>query len=315
MQKWFIGVDGGGTKTAAAVSLADGRPVAETVKKGCSYQMLGVDGAVAVIIEGVRSCLEAAGIALEDCAGCCLGVPCYGENAGKDAAIAEALRQALSPIPLHIVNDVEVGWAGALACRPGIHIVAGTGAIAFGRGPDQRAARCGGWNEFFGDEGSCYWVGREAMSLFTKQADGRIPRGPLYHIVRQALGLSEDMQFIDIVVSELAPYRDKVAAFQLYARQAAELGDPSVMPLYERAARELALLAGTLQRALAMPEAARVTYSGGLFRAGGLILDPLAQELAYRGCVLQKPEKSALEGALLLAVQQFHGKGRYPTCI
>ena len=310
MKKWFIGVDGGGTKTAAAVSLPDGKPVAETVGKGCSYQMLGVDGAVTVIIKEVRSCLEAAGITLDDCAGCCLGVPCYGENAENDAAITEALRQALSPVPVHIVNDVEVGWAGALACQAGIHIVAGTGAIAFGKGLDQRAARCGGWNEFFGDEGSCYWVGREAMSLFTKQADGRIPRGPLYDIVRRELSLSKDMMFIDIVVSDLAPYRDKVAAFQLYASQAAKLGDPAAVLLYERAARELALLAGTLRKELVLPETASVTYSGGLFRTGGLILDPLARELDGCGCVLRKPEKSALEGALLLAVKQFHGKGR-----
>lgn len=309
MKKWFIGVDGGGTKTAAAVSLPDGKPVAETVREGCSYQMLGVDGAVAVIIEGVRSCLEAARITLHDCAGCCLGVPCYGENVENDAAIAEALRQALAPAPVHIVNDVEVGWAGALACRPGIHIVAGTGAIAFGKGLDQKAARCGGWNEFFGDEGSCYWVGREAMSLFTKQADGRIPRGPLYHIVRRELSLTEDMRFIDIVVSELAPRRDKVAAFQLYASQAAELGDPAAVALYGRAAQELALLAGALRKELALPETACVTYSGGLFRTGGLILDPLARELERRSCVLTKPEKSALEGALLLAIKQFSGKG------
>lgn len=310
MKKWFIGVDGGGTKTAAAVSLPDGKPAAETVGKGCSYQMLGVDGAVKVIVEGVRSCLEAAGITLDDCAGCCLGVPCYGENAEKDAAMTEALRQALSPVPLHIVNDVEVGWAGALACQAGIHIVAGTGAIAFGKGLDQRAARCGGWNEFFGDEGSCYWVGREAMSLFTKQADGRIPRGPLYDVVRRELSLSEDIRFIDIAVSDLAPYRDKVAAFQLYASQAAKLGDPAAVLLYERAARELALLAGALRKELVLPETAGVTYSGGLFRTGSLILDPLARELNSCGCVLRKPEKSALEGALLLAVKQFHEKGR-----
>lgn len=310
MRKWFIGVDGGGTKTAAAVSLPDGKPVAETVKKGCSYQMLGVDGAVAVIIEGVRSCLEAAGIALSDCAGCCLGVPCFGENAENDAAISEALRKALSPVPVHIVNDVEVGWAGALACQPGIHIVAGTGSIAFGKGLDQRAARCGGWNEFFGDEGSCYWVGREAMSLFTKQVDGRIPRGPLYDIVRRELPLSEDLRFIDIVVSDLAPYRDKVAAFQIYASQAAELGDPAAISLYGRAAKELAMLAGALRKELMLPETAGVTYSGGLFRTGSLILEPLAKELNSCGCVLRKPEKSALEGALLLAIEQFHRKGR-----
>ena len=148
------------------------------------------------------------------------------------------------------------------------------------------------------------------MSLFTKQADGRIPRGPLYAIVRRELALSEDMRFIDVAVRDLAPYRDRVAAFQLYAAQAAGLGDPAAPSLYERAAKELAMLAGALRRELALPESAGVTCSGGLFRTGGLILEPLARELEGCGCVLQKPEKSALEGALLLAIEQFHGKGR-----
>lgn len=308
--KWFIGVDGGGTKTAVAVSLLDGKPVAEIVREGCSYQMLGIDGAVKVIVGGIHSCLEAAGITLDDCEGCCLGVPCFGENAENDAVIKEALREALSPVPVYIVNDVEVGWAGALAGKPGIHIVAGTGAIAFGKGLDQKTARCGGWNEFFGDEGSCYWIGREAMSLFSKQADGRLPRGPLYTIVRQAFNLSEDMQFIDIVVSELASCRDKVAAFQVYAAQAAKLGDPAVVLLYQRAAKELALLASALRKELVLPEIVHVTYSGGLFLAGSLILEPLAKMLEDFGCTLQKPEKSAIEGALLLAIKKFHEKGR-----
>lgn len=144
------------------------------------------------------------------------------------------------------------------------------------------------------------------MSLFTKQADGRIPRGSLYTIVRQALGLSEDMRFIDIVVGELSPYRDKVAAFQVYACQAAESGDPAAVSLYQKAARELALLASALRGKLVLPETASVTYSGGLFRAGGLILDPLEEALGGCSCTLQKPEKNALEGALLLAIEQFH---------
>ena len=80
--------------------------------------------------------------------------------------------------------------------------------------PDGKTARCGGWNEFFGDEGSCYWVGRKGMELFSKEADGRIPKGPLYSIVKQELHLADDYCFIDEVVTKIAPYRDKVAAFQ-----------------------------------------------------------------------------------------------------
>lgn len=305
MKEWYIGVDGGGTKTAIAVSRQDGIPVSSVWRNGCSYQALGVDGAVKVIVEGIRSCLEMAGASIEECVGCCLGVPCFGENAQYDAAMEKELREQLAPMPLHIVNDVEVGWAGALECQPGIHIVAGTGAIAFSKSHDGRSARCGGWNEFFGDEGSCYWIGREAMSLFTKEADGRLPKGTLYAIVKKELGLAEDIRFIDYVVEKIAPRRDMVAAFQLYASEAAKSGDTAAQALYARAAGELALMVGALYRELSFSEGTPVSYSGGLFHNGDLILKPLEKEIATYRCKLQKPAKSALEGALMLAIEHF----------
>lgn len=305
MKKWYVGVDGGGTKTAAAISLEDGKPVVMSSKSGCSYQAIGINAASAVIVESITECLASMDATLEDCAGCCLGVPCFGENAEQDAAMAKLLEQLLAPAPLYIVNDVEVGWAGALNCQPGIHIVSGTGAIAFGKGSDLQTARCGGWNEFFGDEGSAYWVGRETMSLFSKEADGRLPKGPLYEIVKAQYRLSTDMDFIDIAVKELAPHRDRVAAFQRYACEAAKSGDTAVIALYGRAAHELALLAKVLKAKLLLPAQADVSYSGGLFHAGEFILNPLAEELSASGCTLCRPAKTALEGALALSIKHF----------
>lgn len=118
--RWYVGVDGGGTKTAFAVSAADGVPVATIRRTGCSYQAIGIEAAVSLVSGGVREILTAVGAGLEDCAGCCVGIPCYGEHAGQDRIIDESLRTALAPAPVHLVNDVEVGWAGALECQEGM---------------------------------------------------------------------------------------------------------------------------------------------------------------------------------------------------
>lgn len=306
MKKYYIGVDGGGTKTAVAIALAGEAPAVTALERGCSYQMLGTDGAVQTIMRGIAAALKKAGLSLNDCAGCCIGLPCYGEDAQQDAVMTAALRKALAPMPIHIVNDVEVGWAGALNCSAGIHLVAGTGSIAFGKNEAGQAMRCGGWNELFGDEGSCYWIGREAMSIYTKEADGRLPKSALYEIVRQALAITNDMDFIDLVIKQYAPYRDKVASFQRYAAQAAAAGDPAAMYLYERAAKELAMMVGALCQKLHFPDGAVVSYSGGLFHTGERVLSPLRKEVTALHCVLQAPRRSAVEGALLLAVQECH---------
>lgn len=303
MEKWYVGVDGGGTKTAIAVAKKREAPIATTLETGCSYQMLGIDGAVAVIVRGITTALQSVKLTPENCTGCCIGLPCYGEDARQDAVISEKLKTALAPMKVHIVNDVEVGWAGALQGQQGVHIVAGTGSIAFGKTKTGQTARTGGWNEFFGDEGSCYWIGREAMSVFTKEADGRLPKGALYEIVHQALSLTDDMAFIDLVIKDYAPYRDKVASFQRYVALAATAGDPAALDLYDRAAKELAQMVHALCGQLRLPEGTAVTYSGGLFQTGELILNPLEKEVAAQRCKLHAPLGSALEGAVLLAAE------------
>lgn len=307
MKKWYVGVDGGGTKTAVAVSTLDSIPIKIFTYPTCSNQSIGIQRSVTLITEGILESLAAVGATIQDCAGCCIGMPCYGENPENDRLIAQMLKAALTPAPIYIANDVEVSWAGSLACGEGIHIVSGTGSIAFGRGMNKKTARCGGWVEFFGDEGSCYWIGRQAMSLFSKEADGRIPKGALYDLVRQEFYLSDDYQFIDWVIREISPYRDRVAGFQRCALQAALAGDEAVKAIYEAAAEELALMIRAIKKRLQFSsESVQVSYSGGLFNAGELILNPLRAKAEALGCSLQKPKRSPLEGALMLAIERFH---------
>jgi len=306
MKQWYVGVDGGGTKTAVAISAADGVPIQTMTYPTCSYQSIGITESVALITKGVQEALSVVRAGLQNCAGCCVGMPCYGENPTNDREIVRLLTEALTPVPVCVVNDGEVGWAGSLACGEGIHIVSGTGSIAFGRGCDKEFTRCGGWVEFFGDEGSCYWVGREGMSLFSKEADGRAPRGPLYDLIRREFGLTDDYQFIDRIVRDFAPYRDKVAGFQRYILQAAQTGDTAAVALYETAARELALMIRTLKEKLRFSsEPISVSYSGGIFHAGEFILVPLRKQTEELNCVLCEPKYSATEGALMLAMERF----------
>lgn len=306
MEKWYVGIDGGGTKTEIAVSRADAIPVKTVLYPTCSYRSIPMEEAISRVVNGIRECLDSAGVSLADCAGCCIGMPSYGENAENDKIIMAEMEKALAPMPVYLVNDGEVGWAGSLACEEGIHVVSGTGAIAFGRDKNQTFDRSGGWGYFMGDEGSCYWVGLEAMHLFAKQADGRVPRGALYDIVTQAFDLKSAYQLIDIAMADFVTHRDRVADFQRYAMQAAQAGDDSVHAVYEAAADELASLVKALQTRLEFSvERIPVSYSGGLFRSEELILKPLRERVEALGCELQTPKRSAIEGALLLAMEKF----------
>lgn len=304
---YFIGVDGGGTKTAFALSAEDGVPFESFTTKGSSYQMIGVEPVVKMLRESVETLLLRAKVKIEECKGCCIGLPCHGENPEIDSYITTLLKKVFAPVPVYVVNDVEVGWAGSLECREGIHVVSGTGSIAFGQSKDGQSARCGGWDEFYGDEGSCYWLGRKAMGLFSKEADGRVPKGALYDIVRKECGLLRDFYFTHVVKESYAPYRAEVAAFQNFACQAAEAGDMAASALYKDAACELALMVKAIKEQLSFSTPnVDVSYSGGIFKAGDLILQPFQKEMETLGCNLIPPCRSATEGALLLAIRYFN---------
>ncbi|MCL2486866.1 MAG: ATPase, partial [Oscillospiraceae bacterium] len=244
-------------------------------------------------------------IALGNIAGICFGLPCFGESAEGDRLLSAELSKRFWGTPISIVNDSEVGWAGSLGMNPGVNIVAGTGSIAFGRDASGRTARCGGWSEFFSDEGSCYWLGRKTMGLFSKQADGRLPKNALYDIIREAFSLEEDFAFIDVMEDVTIKHRDKVASMQMLLMRAALSGDGSARDLYVQAAGELAATVAGVAGRLELPPPFPVSYSGGLFKAGDLIMEPFAAKITALGGYLQAPLFSPEYGALLLARERF----------
>ncbi len=304
--KYYIGIDGGGTKTSLAIGDERGKIFLQKKYDGCSYQEIGVEAVIELLFKAVTESLNLLKIDKGMCAGCCIGLPCYGENGQKDRVIVSEIKKVLSPIPVYVVNDGIVGWAGSLECQAGIHLVAGTGSIAIGCDQNGMFARCGGWNEHFGDEGSCYWIGRKLMELFTKEADGRIPKGPLYTIVRKTYQIEQDFEFIEIMIQKVLPYRKRVSELQMLALEAANQGDQEVIVLYQQAAKELALLVSGVRRKLSWETGKiPVSYFGGLFYAEQYVLPVLEEELKRQDCVLSRPKHTATEGALLLAVHKF----------
>ena len=296
----YIGIDGGGTKTALIASAKDKTIIAEAQTTGSSWREHGAQKVAELIAEAVDklNCGTIGGIAM--------GMPCYGESAEGDAALEFELKKAFPGIPLYITNDVEVGWAGSFSLRPGIHLVGGTGSIAYGVDKHGTSVRCGGWDDFFSDEGSAFWIARKGMELFSKQSDGRLPESHLLSIVREEFSLTRDIDFIDYLLENYGVDRKGRAAFQLIVKKAALAGDNEARQLYDEAAEEFFLMANAIRQKLDMPSTGwQVSYWGGVFKVGDLLLKPLRKLVEDAGGILKEPDNSPVIGALLLAIDKF----------
>ncbi|MCL2866366.1 MAG: ATPase [Clostridia bacterium] len=299
----FLGIDGGGTKTLFTLCTQEGRVLRALRHSSISIQQCGRDGIRAELVQGLRDILSEAGdIPRDSLKAVCLGAPCWGESIPGDASIQEASLAAFGNTPVYICNDSEVACAGSFALGPGINIVAGTGTIAFGMDAQGRTARCGGWG-YIADEGSGYWLGMRLISLFCKQADGRLPRDMLYHVVTETFGLTRDFDFIDMIIDDYMPFRDKVAGLQLLLYQAATQGDTEAILCYREAGKEIAQNAKGILSKLHIPQGACVSYSGGIFKAGALVMDSFRETLESIHCTVSLPKAPPWAGALMLALR------------
>ena len=302
MSALFLGIDGGGTKTAFVLIDADGRLLARHEAPTSYYLEIGFDALRTLLRDGVQSTLQQAGVPTSDVAHTFAGLPAHGEDSELLGGFS-ALLTGVVPRST-IGNDMVCSWAGSLAGADGISLVAGTGSIAYGEWQGC-AARCGGWGEVFGDEGSAHWLAREVLALFSRMVDGRAEPGPLVGLVRAHFELAHDLDLCGEINGSAA--RSELAQLARLATAAANAGDALARQLLVRAADELALLAAGTARSLGLPahQAVDVSYSGGVFAAGELVLGPLQAALQSRlpGAVLKRPRFGPELGAALYAAR------------
>jgi N-acetylglucosamine kinase-like BadF-type ATPase len=302
---YFLGVDGGGTKTAFTLIDSDRNIVAEHQVGSSYYLQVGLLGVSEVLAEGIKAvCADTSTIEHAF-----FGLPAYGEDSRIDPLLATLPAKLLGHDRYSCGNDMIGGWAGSLGGEDGINIVAGTGSIGYGE-RHGASARAGGWGEVFSDEGSAYWIAVNGLNAFSRMSDGRSKRGPLYEIFRRHFGLNVDLDICGKVMGEGAN-RDMIAALSVLVARAADEGDALAARIFGQAGKELAEIANGIRIALpfAEDEPVLLSFSGGVFSAGAKIHDPFLRrlnELSDNFAVVS-PKFSPKLGAALYALRQARG--------
>lgn len=313
----FLGVDGGGTKTAYALIDAGGRIRARHVGPSVSHLAEGFARATELLIDGIGTTLAKAACTPGEVTFAFVGLPAYGEDSATTPMMDAMPASLLDVSRYRCGNDTICSWAGSLAGEDGISVIAGTGSIAYGE-YSGRKARAGGWGELIGDEGSAYWIAREGLNLFSRMSDGRTPRGPLYELVRARVGIELDLDLCARIYGDSGSVRSVFAQFAVLVHEAAQAGDAQARAIFDRAAKELVECVAAVRRSLAVPEGevVPVSHSGGVFTGATFSRDAFrsALESANQGFQYRVPVYTPDIGAALyaaqLAVQPLDGSAR-----
>ncbi len=300
---YYLGVDGGGSKTrcvvgdeACRLASAEAGPgnitrVGETVARQSLHRAIG-EACTAAKIEPAqleRSCIGMAGAGREE--------------------IARAIRviaAEIIPGGFEVVGDMQIAMQAAFGAGPGIVVIAGTGSIAYGRNPRGQIARAGGWGFAISDEGSAHWIGRAAVAAWLRMIDESAEDAAL-----QSSGLWSELRKIWPVESleqliSLANSRAEFAALLPAVVAAAANHDPVAERALDCAGAELAQLAIMVARRLFSRQDSitiPVAIAGGVFRHASVVGE------SFRGALGKLDERMILnpevidpvEGALQMA--------------
>ena len=185
----YLGVDGGGSKTAFALIDADGHVLARATAPTSYYFNDGFDVVERVLAQGVADICGQAGHRRGRHRRGVLRHPRLRRGQRRHRAARRRPRRVLGHDRYSCNNDMVCGWAGSLAGEDGINVISGTGSMTYGE-REGTGHRVGGWGELFGDEGSAYWVATQGLNAFSRMSDGRLARGPLYELMRERLEIS-----------------------------------------------------------------------------------------------------------------------------
>jgi N-acetylglucosamine kinase-like BadF-type ATPase len=307
----YLGVDGGGTKTALALIDSEGTVRGTHVAPGTYYVGLGLDAVGRILAGAVEATLNKSELAIGDVDFAFFGLSGHGEDSTLVNTLDRLPEQYMSARKFLCGNDMICGWAGSFACRDGINVVSGTGSICYGERLGL-TARSGGWGEIFSDEGSGYWIAVRGLNLFARMSDGRTPVGPLHALVKQRLQIAHDLDLCAHVYTLLKGDRARIAQLCWIVLTASAAGDGQATMILSQAADELALMVDAIRQRLGFeaPESISVSCSGGVFEdAGGLLLHHLRAALQARNVRYQlcEPAFSPAVGAALYAAK-CHGR-------
>jgi N-acetylmuramic acid 6-phosphate etherase len=293
----ILGIECGATRTVALAAHANGVEMARAEFGPANLRLLDDKQLIAHFREIARRmpCPSA------------LGIGMAGARTEQDwKRIRDTAAKLWRKVPCAATNDLET----ALYAAPGsmqenvarILILSGTGSCCFGKTPDGKMVKVGGWGHILGDKGSGYEIGLRALkaSLYYYDRDGTWPR--LGERVLRALMLNEPN---DLIGWAHGATKREVAAIALEAFGAWEEQDRIATDILEAAASSLAKDGAACAQRLVGTGAVEFVLAGGVLTGQPRFAQRVTEMLKER-----RPESRAVVldresvwGAVVLAKQ------------
>ncbi|HXG46398.1 MAG TPA: BadF/BadG/BcrA/BcrD ATPase family protein [Methylomirabilota bacterium] len=296
----IIGIDGGATRSFGVALSPDGDVLA--VAEGGSLNFFGA-GLVAARAT-LRDLLRQLGVEAKRVRGV-IGCAALFEEATADEKAA-LCRDIVDLAAVRLVSDCDTAHFGALLGRPGVIVISGTGSMVRAENEAGQVFRAGGWGHLVGDEGSAYWIAREAIRACIAAAEGYGTPTGMTALVEQWLEVRSLKEIVPRI-HHPAFTKDRFASLARFLGERMGPDDRVWVQVRQEAGR---LLARQTEAALRMAGFATspvpVCLMGGVLARDAVVAASLKAHLRHEMAVaFVEPALEPALGAAALALKDF----------
>ena len=300
-KEYIIGVDGGGTKTKAAIADKKGK-ILKTAEAGpSSPRNVGIEIAVESIVKALKKVLREGEILSTF-----VGLAAVEEEPSFKTRIRKELsaRKEISAIfkgKLRIGSDQIAAFRSGTDKKDGLVLIAGTGCVVHGWNKEKEA-HISGWG-WLADEGSAFWVGQRAFRAVFKQLDGRGPKTKITEIALKEMDIKKEEDLVKKAYSK--NIMEIIPMFSIYCDRACNKKDRIAVSIMKEAAGELVLATNTAIGKLNFQKKKfPLVLAGSMFNSKTVskILKKEVKKFAP-GIDFIKPRRDPVSGAVRLAIE------------
>lgn len=272
--QYFLGVDGGGTKTHVML-MNDARQVVGEGTAGPSNPLrVGIETAVSNIVKATDQAMDEGGVLWVDISAATLGLAGV-RRADMKQSIKTSFTDHIRIRRTTVITDAEIALFATTQGKPGIVVIAGTGSISLGKNANGEMAIAGGWGPLAGDEGGGVGIAQAALHAVAKASDGR---GTATVLSSRASEYFRASGPENLIVAIYSPQVDntRIAGFARFVIEAAKGGDAVAKNILQEAGSELGLAACAVIDQLGLrKQKIPIGCVGSVFNAGEILTRPM----------------------------------------
>ena len=290
---YYLGIDGGGTKTEFALSDSNGKIVCRLFMDGCNPNTVGIERTKRIIEDGIiQACKDvplSSVVVYAGIAGCASEI--YADE-------IKTMLEKMSFAAFDVGSDNNNIVAAGLGNNEGITMILGTGICSYVVKKEE-TKRIAGWGYLFDNGGSAFHIGRDAINAYFSAYDGTGEETTLVQRIKQTFGYSNE-EFLKYLYSG---GNKLVSSYAMYVFEEAEKGDKVSVSILKKHIAEIArLIRASLSHFSDYDKKIPVILGGGLTNQA-LLLPYLLDELGddIKSCSIQVLDVPPVNGALELA--------------